>query len=112
MSLVETAGFSLSVDGYGTTFHFVTEGIEVALERARAAAGERNIKIGGGVETVRQYLRAGLIDRMHLAVSPVVLGEGASFFAGLDLTKLGYRVVEHVATDGAMHVVFERARPR
>ena len=92
----------------GTVFHFVTDGIEAALERARSAAGDRNVKIGGGVSTVRQYLQAGVIDELHFAVSPVVLGCGEAMFAGLDLPALGYRVVGHEATDAATHVRLAR----
>ena len=92
----------------GTVFHFVTDGIEAALERARSAAGDRNVKIGGGVSTVRQYLQAGIIDELHFAVSPVVLGCGEAMFAGLDLPALGYRVVGHEATDAATHVRLAR----
>ncbi len=92
----------------GTTFIFVTGGIEAALEQAKSAAGNRDVKIGGGVETVRQYLRAGLVDEMHFAVSPVVLGRGEAIFAGIDLPALGYRVVEHQASDLATHVVLRR----
>jgi dihydrofolate reductase len=92
----------------GTTFHFVTDGIESALSQARAAAGDKDVKIGGGVETVRQYLRAGLVDEMHLALAPVVLGQGEALFAGLDLRELGYRVVERATTEAATHVVFAR----
>jgi dihydrofolate reductase len=89
----------------GTTFHFVTEGIEVALEKAKAAAGGKNVKIGGGVSTVRQYLQAGLIDELHFVIAPVVLGRGEAMFAGIDLPALGFKVTEHAATDHAMHVV-------
>ena len=92
----------------GTTFHFVTDGIEAALERARDAAGAKDVKIGGGVETVKQYVRAGHVDEMHLACVPVVLGQGESLFSGLDLHALGYRTVEHVATERAMHVVLAK----
>ncbi len=92
----------------GTVFHFVTEGAEVALQRAREAAGERDVRIGGGVATVRQYLRAGAIDAMHLAVSPVLLGRGEALFAGLDLPALGWRVARREASALAMHVVLER----
>jgi dihydrofolate reductase len=92
----------------GTTFHFVTEGIEAALGQARAAAGARDVKIGGGVSTVRQYLQAGLVDELHFAISPVVLGRGEAMFAGLDLPALGFRVTEHVATPLATHVVLAR----
>lgn len=92
----------------GTTFHFITDGIEAALDQARAAAGGKDIKIGGGVSTVRQYLKAGLIDELHLAISPVVLGQGEAMFAGLDLHALGFKVTEHVATELATHVVLAR----
>jgi dihydrofolate reductase len=92
----------------GTTFVFVTEGIEAALEMARSAAGDLDVKIGGGVSTVRQYLAAGLIDEMHFAVSPVVLGTGENLFAGFDLPEMGFRVTEHRMTDDAMHVVLSR----
>ncbi len=92
----------------GTTFIFVTEGIEAALEQARAAAGELDIKIGGGVETVRQYLRAGLIDELHFAWSPVVLGQGEAVLAGIDLPSLGFRVTEHQASEHATHIVLAR----
>ena len=93
----------------GTTFHFVTGGIQEALERARDAAGDLDIKIGGGVASVRQYLEAGLIDELHFAVSPVLLGRGEAMFEGLDLPKLGYRVIKTEATDDATHVVLGRS---
>ncbi len=92
----------------GTTFFFVTNGIEAALEQAKLAAKGRDVKIGGGVETVRQYLRAGLIDELHFAFSPVVLGQGEEMFAGIDLPALGYRVTEHQATEHATHIVLSR----
>lgn len=92
----------------GTTFIFVTGGIEAALEQARAAAGDLDVKIGGGVAAVRQYLRAGLIDELHFALSPVVLGQGEAMFAGVDLPALGYRVTEHQASDHATHIVLTR----
>jgi dihydrofolate reductase len=98
---------SIELEG-GTTFHFVTDGIESALRQARAAAGEKDVKIGGGVATVRQYLRAGLIDDMHLALVPVALGQGEALFAGLELRELGFRVVERAATDAATHLVLAR----
>ena len=81
----------------GTTFYFVTDGIHAALERARDAAGARDVKIGGGVSTVRQYLQAGLIDELHFALSPVLLGRGEAMFEGLDLPALGYRVTTSTA---------------
>ncbi len=92
----------------GTTFIFVTGGIEAALEQARTAAGDLDVKIGGGVKTVRQYLRAGLIDELHFAVSPVVLGQGEAMFAGIDLPALGFRVTEHQASEHATHIVLAR----
>ena len=92
----------------GTTFHFVSDGIEAALQRAREAAGTKDIKIGGGVETVRQYVQAGHVDEIHLALSPVALGRGESLFSGLDLHALGYRTVEHVPTGRATHIVLAK----
>lgn len=92
----------------GTVFHFVTDGIEAALDRARAAAGERDVRVGGGVSTVRQYLEAGLIDEMHLAVSPTLLGRGENLFAGLDLLSRGFEVTERAMTDKAVHIVLTR----
>jgi len=94
----------------GTVFHFVTEGIEVALDRARAAAGGRDIRLGGGVATVRQYLQARLIDQLHLAVRPVLLGAGEALFQGMDLRALGYECAESIAGERAMHVVLRKAR--
>ena len=92
----------------GTTFHFVTDGIHAALERARDAAGGLDVKIGGGVSTLRQYLQAGLIDEAHLAIAPVMLGQGEALLAGLDLPALGYRVIETTPTALATHVVLGR----
>ncbi len=92
----------------GTTFHFVTDGIEAALRRAREAAGGKDIRIGGGVATVRQYLSAGLIDDVHLAVGSAVLGSGENLFAGLDLAALGYKCSERVCSERATHVVLSR----
>jgi len=92
----------------GTTFYFVTEGIEAALEQAKAAAGSLDVKIGGGVSTVRQYLEIGAIDTLHLAVSPVVLGQGEALFAGLDLPALGYSVTKHEAGELATHVTLTK----
>jgi len=92
----------------GTTFYFVTDGIEAALEQAKAAAGDRDVKIGGGVSTVRQYLQARLIDELHFAFSPVMLGKGEAMFAGIDLPALGFRVTETAATDLATHIVLSR----
>ena len=89
----------------GTTFYFVTDGIETALDQARAVAGDRDVKIGGGVTTVRQYLKAGLIDEMHFAFSPVMLGEGEAMFAGIDLPGLGFTITERASTELATHIV-------
>jgi dihydrofolate reductase len=94
--------------GGGTTFHFVTGGIDEALERARRAAGALDVSVGGGVSTVRQYLEAKLIDEMHFAISPVLLGTGESLLGGIDLPRLGYRCAEHVTTPAATHVVLTR----
>ena len=93
----------------GTTFHFVTGGIHEALDRAREAANGQDVRIGGGPATVRQYLQAGLIDEMHLAISPVLLGRGEPLLAGLDLPALGYQCTEHAGSGAAMHVVVTRA---
>ncbi|MEA2983896.1 MAG: hypothetical protein QOD94_150 [Alphaproteobacteria bacterium] len=93
----------------GTTFHFVTEGIHAALDRARAAANDRDVRIGGGVATIRQYLTAGLIDEMHIAVSPVLLGAGEHLFSAIDLPKLGYRCMEHVPSPKATHLVLSKS---
>jgi dihydrofolate reductase len=93
----------------GTTFHFVTDGIHRALERATAAANGKDVCIGG-IATVQQYLRAGLVDELHLAISPVLLGSGEHFFGDIDLVKLGYTCTEHVAGKRAMHVVLRRQK--
>jgi dihydrofolate reductase len=93
----------------GTTFIFVTEGVGAALDQAKRAAQGRDVKIGGGVSTVQQYLRAGLIDELHFALSPVVLGQGEAMFAGIDLPSLGYRVTEHQASKHATHIVLSRS---
>lgn len=92
----------------GTTFYFVTDGFEAALARAKEAAGDKDIRVGGGAATIRQYLQAALIDEMHLAVSPVLLGRGEALFAGLDLAALGYKVTERVASEAATHVVVSK----
>jgi dihydrofolate reductase len=98
---------SIAMEG-GTVFHFVSDGMHAALKRAREAAEGRDVRVGGGVATVRQYLREGLIDEMHLAISPVLLGSGENLLAGIDTPKLGYRCTEHVATASAMHVVLTK----
>jgi dihydrofolate reductase len=94
----------------GTTFHFVTDSIDAVLEKARAMANGKDIRVAGGVAVVRDYLRAGLVDEMHLAISPVLLGSGERLFGDIDLLKLGYRCTEHVATLKATHVVLSRER--
>jgi len=93
----------------GTTFHFVTGGIHSALDKAKAAAGGKDVRVGGGVATIRQYLEEKLIDEMHLAISPVLLGKGENLFVGLDMPRLGYQCTEQVATALATHVVIKRA---
>ena len=98
----------LKMEG-GTTFHFVTDGIEAALQRARKSAGKLDVRVGGGAATIRQYLQAGLVDQLHLTISPVVLGRGESLLAGIDLVKLGYKCTEHVTTPAAMHVVLSKS---
>ena len=92
----------------GTTFYFVTDGIESALQQAKAAAGGKDVRVGGGVSTIQQYLRAGLIGEMHLAMSPVLLGKGENLFAGLDLRALGYRCTERVTTPRTSHVIIAK----
>ena len=92
----------------GTTFHFVTDGIHAALDAAKKAAGDLDVRIGGGPDTVRQYLRAGLIDELHLALSPTLLGQGEALLSGIDLTALGFKCAEHVASARAMHVVLTK----
>lgn len=89
----------------GTVFHFVTDGIQSALERAREAAGGEDIRIGGGVATIQQYLRARLVDELHIAITPTLLGSGENLLSGIDLARLGYRCIEHVVSPNAMHVV-------
>jgi dihydrofolate reductase len=106
--LTHHARESIEMEG-GTTFHFVTGGIREALERAKQAAGGKDIRIGGGVSTVRQYLQAGLIDEMHLAISPTLLGRGEALFAGIDLEAAGFRCAEHVGTANALHVVLKKS---
>lgn len=92
----------------GTVFHFVTGGIHEALQRARQAAQGRDVRVGGGVATVRQYLQAGLVDEMHLVQSPVLLGRGEALLAGIDLAALGFRCTEHQASELAQHVVLRK----
>lgn len=98
---------SIEMEG-GTVFHFVTGGIHEALRLAREAAGRKDIRIGGGVNTIQQYLREQLIDEMHFAVAPVFLGSGERLFAGIDLVSLGYECVQHVGTADATHIVMRK----
>jgi dihydrofolate reductase len=99
----------LEMDG-GTIFHFVTDGIHDALARARRAAKDKDIRIGGGADVIRQYLKAGLIDTLHLAVAPVLLGTGESLLNGIDLRALGYTEVEYVGTPKAAHYVLSKRK--
>ena len=105
--LTQHARAPLTMAG-GTTFHFVTDGIHAALEQARAAANGQDVRIGGGVSTVRQYLEAGLIDELHLAVRPWLMGRGEALFQGLDLPGLGYQAVDSIAGERATHVILRR----
>jgi dihydrofolate reductase len=92
----------------GTEFRFVTEGIHAALEQAKAAAAGKDVRVGGGVSTLRQYLSAGLIDELHLAIRPVLLGQGENLFDGLDLRSLGYECAKSVMGERAMHVFLRK----
>jgi dihydrofolate reductase len=105
--LTHHARESIAMDG-GTTFHFVTDGIHSALERAMDAAHGLDVRLGGGVATIRQYLRARLMDEMHLAVARVLLGSGENLFANIDLPSLGYRIIEYATTQNATHVVLRK----
>ena len=98
---------SIQMEG-GTTFHFVTGGIHEALDRARDAAGGKDVRIGGGPSTIQQYLRAGLVDELHIAISPVLLGGGERLFEGVDMRALGYECVKFVPSGKATHVVLRR----
>ena len=95
---------SLEMKG-GTVFHFVTSGIHSALEQAKAAAGGEDVRLGGGVSTIRQYLKSGLVDEMHVAIAPVLLGSGEHLLSGLDLLALGYACTQHAASDKATHLI-------
>jgi dihydrofolate reductase len=98
---------SLEMEG-GTTFHFVTDGIHAALARAKEAAAGKDVRLGGGVSTIRQYLRAGLVDELHLAIAPLLLGSGEHLLEGIDLPSLGYVRSEHIPTAEATHVVLTK----
>jgi dihydrofolate reductase len=92
----------------GTTFHFVTDGVHSALEQAKAAAGDRDIRVGGGPATIRQYLRERLIDQMHLVMRPLLLGQGEPLFADLDLRVLGYACTGSVPGERGVHVIIDK----
>ncbi len=98
---------TIAMDG-GTTFHFVTEGIHAALNRANDTAKGRDVRLGGGVATIRQYLQAGLVDEMHIAISPILLGSGEHLLAGMDVPTLGYECTEHVNTASVAHFVLTK----
>jgi dihydrofolate reductase len=99
---------ALTMEG-GTAFHFVTDGIQSALERAKKSAGDKDVRIGGGVATIREYLEADLIDEMHLVVAPVLLGKGEQLLRGIDLNTLGFFCSEYVPTQKAAHYVFTKS---
>ncbi len=105
--LTHHARKSIAMDG-GTTFHFVTDGIHAALGRAKDAAQGKDVRLGGGVATIRQYLAAGLVDELHLAISPVLLGRGEHLLAGIDMASLGFKCTEHASTEHAAHVVLTK----
>lgn len=108
--LTHHARAPITMEG-GTTFHFVTGGIHEALDRARDAANGNDVRIGGGADTIRQYLRAGLIDELHIAIAPVLLGAGERLFENVDMRALGYQCIQSVASDKATHVVLRRDAP-
>lgn len=105
--LTHHARAPLEMEG-GTTFHFVTGDIHEALDRARQAANGKDVRIGGGSNTIQQYLRAGLIDELHLAIAPVLLGTGERLFAGLDMRASGYECIQSVGSEKATHIVLRR----
>jgi dihydrofolate reductase len=105
--LTHHARAPIAMEG-GTTFHFVTDGIHAALKRATEAAQGKDVRLGGGVATIRQYLTAGLVDEMHLAIAPALLGRGENLLAGIDLVRLGYKCTEHASTSYATHVVLTK----
>ena len=98
---------SLTMEG-GTTFHFVTDGPESALKQAKEAASGKDVRIGGGVSVIRQYLTAGQIDEIHLAISPVLLGEGEHLFSGINLASLGFVPVKTVSGENTTHVLIKK----
>ena len=100
---------SVTMEG-GTVFHFVTDGINAALHRAREAANGMDIRVGGGVSTIRQYLQKALIDQMHIAIAPIILGKGERLLDGIDLPILGYKCVQTVHSSKVMHIIIEKDR--
>jgi dihydrofolate reductase len=92
----------------GTTFHFLTDGINAALEKAFDSANGKDVRLGGGVSTIRQYLKAQLIDELHLVESPVILGSGENLYLNLDLKSLGYKCIKHVSSEKAMHLIIKK----
>jgi dihydrofolate reductase len=107
--LTHHARAPISMAGH-TTFHFVTDGVDAALQCAAQAANCKDIRIGGGVATIQQFLRAQLIDEIHLAISPTLIGSGEQLFANIDIIKLSYRCTEHASTEKAIHVVLSKQR--
>lgn len=105
--LTHHARAPIAMEG-GTTFYFVTEGIDAALARAKEAAQRKDVRLGGGAATIREFLERGLIDEIHLAISPVLLGRGEHLLAGIDTSSLGYKCSEHATTSHAMHVVLTK----
>jgi len=105
--LTNYARESISMEG-GTIFHFITDGIEAALERAKQSANGKDVLLSGGVSTIRQYLRAKLIDEMHIAISPIILGSGERLFDHIDLIGLGYKCIENTLTEKAMHIILAK----
>jgi dihydrofolate reductase len=91
-----------------TTFHFVTDGIHAALEKAFNSANGKDVRLGGGVNTIHQYLKAKLIDELHIAISPILLGRGENLFSQIDLLSLGYKSIKHQMTDNAMHMLIKK----
>jgi dihydrofolate reductase len=98
---------SIEMQG-GTTFHFVTEGIHSAYEKALESANSKDVRVGGGVSTIKQYLEAKLIDKMHIVISPVLLGKGENLFSGIDMVSLGYKCSDYVTTENATHLIITK----
>ncbi|MGA7836838.1 MAG: dihydrofolate reductase family protein, partial [Ignavibacteriaceae bacterium] len=99
---------SIEMEG-GTIFHFITDGINAALEKAFDSANGKDVRLGGGVNTIRQYLKAQLLDELHLVVSPIILGSGENLYLNLDITSLGYKCIKYISSDKAMHLVIKKS---